>query len=158
MNFSLTLFGFDKSELFLNKNIHFPKFYLNDTTFFFKKVNELETFLRNPAIINLMEEESLFKAKIFLSALDGKNIAEKDFDLENFYLNKFSKYIIKFDKFVVSSIINMTQFDLLELDCKSFFSNDATNHKQDALIYNCSKLLNLLFESEIAKLYIEKDQ
>jgi hypothetical protein len=52
----------------------------------------------------------------------------------------------------------MTQFDLLELDCKSFFSNDATNHKQDALIYNCSKLLNLLFESEIAKLYIEKDQ
>lgn len=148
MNLSLTPLGFDKSELFLNKNIHFPKPYLNDTTFFFKEANKLEILLENPGIINLIEEESLFKAKNFLSDLDGKNIAEKDFDLENFYLKKFSKYIIKFNEFVVPSRINTTQFDLLELDCKSFFSNYLTDHKQDAFIYNCSELLNLFFESK----------
>lgn len=141
MNLSLTPFGFDKSELFLNKNTHFP-------TFFFKEVNKLEIFLENSAIINLIEEESLFKTKNFLSDLDGKNIAEKDFDLENFYLKKFSKYTIKFNEFVVPSRINTTQFDLSELDCKSFFSNYLTDHKQDAFIYNCSELLNLFFESK----------
>jgi len=132
----------------LDKDASFPNFDFNDIMFFLNWINKSENFLENSRIINLIEEESVLKAKIFLSDFDGKNIAEKDFDVENFYLKKFSKYTVKFNEFVVPVSINMTQFGLFELDCKSFFSSYLTNHKQSAFIYNCSELLNLFSESK----------
>lgn len=142
-------FRLDKSKSFLNNLIQetYPwKFHLNDTISF---LSQKEIFLKNSTINNLLEEEFLFKAKIYLSDFDGKTIGEKDFNLENSFLIKFSKYIAQCKESIIISSEKIIRLDSLELDCKSFFLNYLTNYKKDAFTYNCYELLNLFLESEI---------
>lgn len=158
MNASLTIpefhglnekFRLDKSKLLLNSLIQeiYPwKFHLNDTISFF---HPQEKFLENSTINNLLEQEFLFKARIYLSDFNGKTIGEKDFDIENSFLMKLSKYIVQSKESVIISSEKIIRLDSLELDCKSFLSNYLTNYKKDAFTYNCYELLNLFLESEI---------